>query len=351
MTPSATLRVVFATVPVLLASTASAQTARVINIIQGSAAISNYDPLDLYVNGASTPTATIEYPNGTPDEIVVPANQTLTVRAVLQNPPPGLPNEATVSGTVPEGCFKVTLAGIPAQVLFLFASNPEGVNRALRAIFAPIPCTLRSVDVGLVVANAVTDSPSIRVLERASGQVVAAGVAFGEASPPVALPAGAYTFDVYRASDNTLVRSFTLDLNDEAGQTVQLTYTGFVNPAANQNGPPVTIVGVDASGQGETGSPVAGESGPPADRVSVGVPQPNPAHGRTAVAFTTVEAADVRVSVVDVLGREVAVLAVGPVGPGAHTADFDASRLAPGAYVVRLVAGAEVQTSRLTVVR
>ncbi len=353
----------FATLPAVLgavlaglaAPTASAQTATV-QIVDGAAALAGLDPIELYINGAATPTAVIEYPNGTTTPIVVPANQPISVRARLQNPPPNpaIPRETTVTGTVPEGCFKITLTGIPPQLVAFFAQNPEGIPTALRQIVAAIPCgTARMVDVGVFVVNAVTDSPSIRVVERASGQTIAPSVAFGSASAPVAFPAGIYTFDVFRASDGTPLQAFTLDLNDEAGQVVQLTYAGFVNPAANQNGPAVSLVGVDASGVGEPGAGgvVAGEAAPPTGQMTLAQPFPNPTASRTAVAFTTADAATVRLSVVDVLGREVAVLTDGPVAAGTHEATVDTSRLAPGVYAVRLASAAGVRTTRLTVVR
>jgi 2',3'-cyclic-nucleotide 2'-phosphodiesterase (5'-nucleotidase family) len=78
---------------------------------------------------------------------------------------------------------------------------------------------------------------------------------------------------------------------------------------------------------------------------------PNPTRGRTTVGFGLAEAADVRVALYDVLGREVAVLAEGPFGPGRHAVALRAGSLPAGAYIVRVATGAEVRTSRLTVVR
>ena len=78
---------------------------------------------------------------------------------------------------------------------------------------------------------------------------------------------------------------------------------------------------------------------------------PNPVRGAGAVTFRLDAEADVRVSVYDVLGREVGVLADGTYGAGAHRAPFDASAFPAGAYVVRLVAGGEAHTARVTVVR
>lgn len=54
-------------------------------------------------------------------------------------------------------------------------------------------------------------------------------------------------------------------------------------------------------------------------------------------------------TVLDVLAREVAVLADGERSAGVHEADLDAGRLAPGVYVVRLEAGTETVVRCVTV--
>ena len=78
---------------------------------------------------------------------------------------------------------------------------------------------------------------------------------------------------------------------------------------------------------------------------------PNPVRGSAVVTFETPEAATVSVAVFDVLGREVATLADGPVGAGVHRARFDASALTPGTYVLRMRAGAFTAAQEVTVVR
>ena len=81
------------------------------------------------------------------------------------------------------------------------------------------------------------------------------------------------------------------------------------------------------------------------------VAAPNPASGRATVAFGVAAPADVRVSVYDALGREVAVLAEGSYGIGRHDLALEAGSLPSGVYVVRAVVGAETRTTRVTVVR
>lgn len=58
-----------------------------------------------------------------------------------------------------------------------------------------------------------------------------------------------------------------------------------------------------------------------------------------------------RVTVVDVLGREVATVASGARSAGVHTEAVDTSRLAPGLYVVRVETPEGARTARFTVIR
>jgi len=79
---------------------------------------------------------------------------------------------------------------------------------------------------------------------------------------------------------------------------------------------------------------------------------PNPASGLVRLGLTLPEAAEVAVSVYDVLGRRVAVLAEGRFEAGSHRLAFDASALPAGIYVVRAeVGGVRTPSQRLTVVR
>ncbi|MEO0558932.1 MAG: choice-of-anchor I family protein [Bacteroidota bacterium] len=94
--------------------------------------------------------------------------------------------------------------------------------------------------------------------------------------------------------------------------------------------------------------PVASESQEAVDLTLIAAP--NPTANRADITFGVAEATTVRVAVYDALGREVALLADGPHTQGRHTVSFDAASVPAGLYVVR-VHGADMQTTRLTVVR
>jgi len=91
---------------------------------------------------------------------------------------------------------------------------------------------------------------------------------------------------------------------------------------------------------------------------SLEAPYPNPARASEPVrlAFAVAEAADMRLAVYDLTGREVARLVDGAMEPGRYEvawtgADGASGRLAAGVYVVRMEAGAFTRSLRVTVVR
>jgi hypothetical protein len=67
-------------------------------------------------------------------------------------------------------------------------------------------------------------------------------------------------------------------------------------------------------------------------------PAPNPARGRVTLTYAVPRAAQVRLSVLDIQGRELVVLADGVCAAGRHVAPLDAGHFAAGLYFVRLQA-------------
>ena len=78
---------------------------------------------------------------------------------------------------------------------------------------------------------------------------------------------------------------------------------------------------------------------------------PNPFNPVTSISYTLAAAAAVRVTVHDILGREVAVLVEREMTGGTHTATFDASDCSTGAYVCRLTAGRRAASRMMILVR
>ncbi len=83
---------------------------------------------------------------------------------------------------------------------------------------------------------------------------------------------------------------------------------------------------------------------------AVGRPSPNPLRNSATFAYSLPARASVRLSIVDVQGREVALLAQGDRPAGRCVSQFDAGDLAPGLYVLRLQSGREERRQRFVVI-
>jgi hypothetical protein len=78
---------------------------------------------------------------------------------------------------------------------------------------------------------------------------------------------------------------------------------------------------------------------------------PNPFNPSTTIKFELPKASQVNLTVYDILGRRVSLLANEKMDGGVHELKFDASGLASGVYFYRLQAGSFVDTKKLLLVR
>ena len=165
------------------------------------------------------------------------------------------------------------------------------------------------------------------------------------ASVPLALAATAagqftLTWDV------TLPDGAAATLRDEVtGRTVDLTaatdYAFTVDAAQDWADRFTLVVTPDGAVATEGGAPAA---------FALSAARPNPASGQTALTLTVDRPQHVRASLVDALGRTVAVLHDGEA-VGTLTLAVDAGRLAAGVYVVRVEGADGALVRRLTVTR
>ena len=78
---------------------------------------------------------------------------------------------------------------------------------------------------------------------------------------------------------------------------------------------------------------------------------PNPFRSVTTIAFELRHAESVHLTVFNLLGKPVATLFEGRLGPGRHQVTWDASTMASGLYLYRLETGTSVVTRRMSLVR
>ncbi len=183
-----------------------------------------------------------------------------------------------------------------------------------------------------------TGTDGLQVVVNAS--YVEDGLAVRFAQPTIWATVAPATASVAPADSTTF--TVTLDAADLTPGTYTATLRLSTNdPEALVVDLPVTFV---VGGTISTG-PTAG-----ADVFALGAVAPNPTRGGARVRFTLPDAQTVRLSVTDLLGREVALLVDGPAPAGASEAALPAD-LPSGVYLVRLVGAGAEATRRVTVVR
>ena len=135
---------------------------------------------------------------------------------------------------------------------------------------------------------------------------------------------------------------FDLDTRGKTDEEIDETLAYLVSDPSQ----PIVTIPVDLSVR-----PVA-VVGEPDGAFRVAGALPNPLGASGVVRFSLGTPADVTVSVFNVLGQRVAVLAQRQsLAAGTHDLPLDASALAAGTYLVRVEAGAQVGTRTITVVR
>lgn len=96
---------------------------------------------------------------------------------------------------------------------------------------------------------------------------------------------------------------------------------------------------------------VSTEGGPEVGMSRLQAPAPNPFRDRTELTFTLERPAHVRLQILDVTGRQVALLMDRMVLAGEHHASLDASDLASGTYLAVLAADGALDSRPLTLLR
>jgi hypothetical protein len=78
---------------------------------------------------------------------------------------------------------------------------------------------------------------------------------------------------------------------------------------------------------------------------------PNPFNPQTTIRYHLPQDSDVRVTVFDLLGREIATLVNGYMTAGVHNINFNASSLASGIYLYRIEAGSYSKVKRMLLIK
>ncbi len=231
-------------VALLVAGQAFGQTAE-LQVIHNAA-----DPaaatVDVYVNNVLT-LDNFKFRTATPF-VTLPAGVALNIGVA-----PG--NSTSVNDTLKN--FKVTLAAGQRYVAVAngvldpskFAANPDGKSTAftlfLQNSIRKVATNASNVD--FVAVHGASDAPKVDVIARTVATLVN-DAAYSNITGYVSVPPAKYVLDVTPAAGTPIVASFEADLSSLAGGSAVVFASGFLTPAANQNGPAFGLFAALANG-------------------------------------------------------------------------------------------------------
>ncbi|MGH7596411.1 MAG: T9SS type A sorting domain-containing protein, partial [bacterium] len=218
-----------------------------------------------------------------------------------------------------------------------YARNPDGVYTGETLMLHDLPIlTDNPGEVRAVFVHGGTDAPTIDIVAT-TGDTIVRSLRYGAVSDPVSIAAGNYTVDLIRRRDKQKLATYSFDVSNQANGYVALTLSGFLDPAANQNGPgmelsvyPVKLAPVTAVAERDEMVPASFE---------LSQNYPNPFNPMTSIQYSVSSDQFVSLKVYDVHGREVATLVDERKSTGSYRVTFDAKGLSSGVYFVKMRAG------------
>ena len=212
-----------------------------------------------------------------------------------------------------------------------FAANPDAQSTAFTLFLQDQmrEDANNSGDVDLRVIHGASDAPTVDVLAGAS--ILVDNASYSNITPYLSVPPAAYVLDITPGNNNAvIVASFAADLSALAGQSAVVLASGFLNPAANQNGPAFTLIGVLANGTVVIFSAPTGLN--ESNIVSYNL-FPNPTTDRVQLNFTENTKQALMLTVTNAIGQEVMNTMI-PEGSAQY--NFSTSELAKGMYFIRI---------------
>jgi hypothetical protein len=232
-----------------------------------------------------------------------------------------------------------------------FAANPNGINTGFQVLVQAGAQTQAQVntDFDFFAIHGSTDAPAVDVVANGAITVIN-NFFYGDQTNYIPVPAASYTLAVKDSGATTTVAQYVADLTTLAGKSGVVLASGFLNPAANNNGPAFGLYLALPEGGPFVALPVyTGINDSKADaELSV---YPNPSNGTLFINTTMQQAQNISLQVTDVTGAVVKQLANGALFSGKQTISVDMNDLSNGMYMVRLTTAGGTTTKKFNLVK
>ncbi len=238
-----------------------------------------------------------------------------------------------------------------------YAANPDGISTAFELLVKPMAReSAVSDNVEFFVLHGASDAPTVDVIARGVATLVD-NAPYTAATDYIEVPADSYILDVTPGDDNgTIVASYVADLSTLAGGSAVVFASGFLNPAANQNGEAFGIFAALADGTVIGFSSDVTDIGDseistiPSD-FSLNQNYPNPFNPSTTISFSIPQSEFVSIKVYNIIGKEVTTLISREMSAGNYDVQFDASNLSSGVYFYQFQAGTFNEVRKMNLIK
>jgi hypothetical protein len=313
--------------------------------------------VDVYVNGNLTipdfnfrsATPYLDLPAGEPTNIgIAPANSS-SVNDTLKN------IRVTL---VPNETYVVIANGVmdPGN----FAPNPNGLDIGFTFLLKP---DARETGTGTGVdffgVHGLTDAPAIDIRVQ-GGSTLFDNLLYGSITDYQTLAPFNYTLQILDSAQSTVIYTISnVDLSGLSGQSAVLLGSGFIDPAANQNGASIVLMAALADGKVRVFDQVTGiDDNQNAIPTEFALDQnyPNPFNPTTSIKYALKENTKVILKIYNLLGQEVRTLVNGNQEAGYKKVAWDGmnnkgTRVASGIYIYRIKAGDFVKARKMILMK
>jgi 5'-nucleotidase/UDP-sugar diphosphatase len=246
-----------------------------------------------------------------------------------------------------------------------FADNPDGGDIGFTLFTRQGVRKRASWDrVKVLAFHGATDAPTVDIIARNDQPTrrLFNNLTYGEFSSHRNIRACPYILDVTPARDNSVaIASFEADLSGLGGDAAVVFASGFLDPAANQDGPAFGLFLALPDGQVLELPPVSkhraflkndlADHGSLPAEFSLDQNYPNPFNPTTTISFSLPKTSDVTLKVYNPLGQLVTTLVQNQLNAGVHQVRFNAADLSAGIYFYRLTAGSLTETRKMVLVK
>ncbi len=248
----------------------------------------------------------------------------------------------------PDTFYIATMSGLinPGN----YAANPDGKNTSFDVLMkTPAQYTSSSnVNFDFFLIHGATDAPAVDLTPE-GGPTVITGAHYGDETNYISFPPDFYTFNLNDTTGNFLGGYFA-NFPAYAGQSGVLLVSGFLNPAANNNGPGLGLYMVPIAGGPfvplflTTGINHVSEN----KKVEI---FPNPATNQLFIHLNVSGTKNASLAITNLTGQTVASLLNNASITGEHILAADVSNLSAGLYFLRLTTYDGVSNYKFVIAR